>query len=426
MQNRQARWVNMTKAVLTVLILAIFTSAYSQKNYIPAKVITLRGDTLYGQIDYRNPDKNPEKIEFAPLSGSPPLTFTPSDIAGFMVDDEVYVSAPVTIEVSPSGSNLMDENPEFRLRADTVFLRAVVAGNKGLYILKNSEGNINFFIKIDTGYEYLRYKKYKAIVSDQNVILENKEYIGQLRSYMGDCEMIWALLRDVSYTHYSLSRLFRSYFGCMNYEIMHHKSADKPVIELGLVSGTSFSKINFSTNGFSHLDNTVYSRSVNYSGGLFLDFVFPANMGKISVNNELIFTKYHSSGEYDWEVNSVFTEFEYSYIRLNNMLRFKYPVGTMYLMANVGISNGIEISGSNYLKPRIEYVTGEPFKEGEAIEDTKKYEQGILAGLGARYRSFSLEFRYELGNGISWNQAIASKTQRIYILAGFRFNRRGS
>ena len=414
----------MKKVVLTVFILAIFISAYSQKNFLPAKVITFEGDTLSGQIDYRNPDKNPEKIEFAPISGSPPITYKPSDIAGFMVKEEVYVSAPVAIEVSPSGSVLMDDNPEFRLRADTVFLRAVVSGNKGLYILRNSEGNINFYIKTDTGFEYLRYKKYKAIVSDQNVILENKEYIGQLQTYMGDCEMIWTLLHDVSYTHYSLSRLFRSYFGCMNYEIMHQKSADKPVIELGLLSGTSYSIIDFSTDGFSHLDNTVYSRSVNFSGGLFLDFVFPANMGKISVNNELIYTKYRSSGEYDWVVNSVFTEFEYSYIRLNNMVRLKYPVGPVYLLANVGISNGIEISGSNYLKPRIEYVTGEPFKEGEAIEDTKKYEQGILAGLGVRYRSISMEFRYELGNGISWNQAIASRTQRIYILAGYRFDRK--
>ena len=46
----------MIKEILTVSILTIFTSAFSQKNYIPAKVITFEGDTLTGQIDYRNPD----------------------------------------------------------------------------------------------------------------------------------------------------------------------------------------------------------------------------------------------------------------------------------------------------------------------------------------------------------------------------------
>ncbi len=50
----------------------------------------------------------------------------------------------------------------------------------------------------------------------------------------------------------------------------------------------------------------------------------------------------------------------------------------------------------------------------------RRYEQGILAGIGTGLSLFSFELRYEAGNGMS-DYALVSRTKRGYLLLGYRF-----
>jgi len=48
--------------LLLLLLFPFFASA--QSNYKPGYVVTLPDDTIHGFIDYKEWDKNPEKISF--------------------------------------------------------------------------------------------------------------------------------------------------------------------------------------------------------------------------------------------------------------------------------------------------------------------------------------------------------------------------
>lgn len=160
-----------------------------------------------------------------------------------------------------------------------------------------------------------------------------------------------------------------------------------------------------------------YDPSTNFSTGLFLDVILPRNHGKWSINNELLFSSYKVSGQRG--INS--TEIGYSYLKLNNMVRFKYPVGNLFVYVNAGLSNGFAISETNN-KKLYALRNGSPLlTEQKALNDTRKFENGWIFGIGAKHNRFSFEVRYENGNGMSEYQTLSSSTKRYYFLLGYRF-----
>ena len=64
-------------------------------------------------------------------------------------------------------------------------------------------------------------------------------------------------------------------------------------------------------------------------------------------------------------------------------------------------------------------------KESEAFA-SENYEMGILGGIGAQSKRWTLDVRYELGSGISQGNysQVDSSTRRIYVLIGYRFKKK--
>lgn len=116
-----------------------------------------------------------------------------------------------------------------------------------------------------------------------------------------------------------------------------------------------------------------------------------------------------------------FTTIGYTYLKMNNMLRFKYPIGRLQVYSNVGISNGFAIKEINYRKKETKLYAMERVVEDKAINDTRKYEQGYLLGLGIILKKYNLEIRYEKGNGMSDYNGLKSSTSRFNFLLGYRF-----
>jgi hypothetical protein len=131
-----------------------------QKNFVPGYLIDLKGDTLHGLIDFRNPDVNPDRISFKSNLNNTPVLFNPTSIKGFAVENEIYESAIVTVDKSSNRTSEISYYTGFDLRTDTVFLRTLIQGNKSLFYYFDMFGKEHFFIKQDAEFELLVYKKY--------------------------------------------------------------------------------------------------------------------------------------------------------------------------------------------------------------------------------------------------------------------------
>ena len=73
----------------------------AQQNYLEGNIINAEDKELTGLIDYRDWKYNPGIIRFIPQGDKTPLTFSPSTLKSFSVNNEKFISAEVTIERTP-------------------------------------------------------------------------------------------------------------------------------------------------------------------------------------------------------------------------------------------------------------------------------------------------------------------------------------
>jgi hypothetical protein len=411
-----------SRNVLICLLLLVSQNAISQQNFIPGYIISLNGDTLRGYIDYRNWNKNPDKVIFREFSGNKAAIYLPNEILAFGIKDEYYVSATVSIETSPRNTDGLNYDKAVHLQTVTTFLQAMITGKKSLYHGFYSARDY-FYIKQDSTYDLLLYKMYLTGQGDNSMMNENKAYLGQLNYYLGDCPEIEDRLKKTDYKLQDLLSLFEYYYEQTNSLVSFKREVEKLRAETGLLAGGTLTSLVFS--GPSYFTQTDFNLSVNFTAGLYCDLIIPRNQGKWSFNNELILTSYNVSGTYtegtENQYTTTTTELGYTYLKINTLVRFKYPVGQTYIFLNGGLSNGFVVKETNHETVFTKFYTSETTEEGIAIDDSRKYELGFLVGGGLKAGRYSAEARYERGNGMSRIYTITGKTNRIYLLLGFRF-----
>ena len=420
MNNRFKKYSLLLIGILT------FQLTYSQENYIPGYVIKNNADTIFGFVDYRNWEINPDRIKFKTNIENNPVSYTPMDINEFKVRDEIYVSGIVNAEVTPTQTDKLEFNPHVKIKVETIFLQTLFQGKKSLFFYKNSVGRENFYIKQDTGFVLLLYKRYLTDREGKYYPTENKTYLGQLTFYLNDCSTIKSKLENTSYNKKSLIKLFQYYYGCSQSDIVFQKEIEKVHTEIGILAGVSLTSLEFRSSTTPYLAHAEYNSSVNPSAGLFFDFVIPRYQGKWSIYNELLISSYKVKGSYEEHVNEniysiTTTEIGYSYLNINSLVRFKYPICKGFIFLNVGISNGFSINETNYKKKESISYSSNNVVEELALDDTRKYEQSYILGTGIKYNRFSMEIRYEKGNGMSEYISLNSLTKSYYLLFGYRF-----
>ena len=413
--------------LLTIISLFISIVGTAQEHYLPGYIITKKSDTLRGAIDYRNWERSPEIIFFRTTPESPRQGYSPLDIKGFVVADEIYVGAIVQTEISLDKEHDLQYNNELIMKTDTAFLQTMVRGKKCLYSYINRFGKELFYIRTDATYDLLVYKKYLKDQDGKTMAVENKRFIGQLTLYLPDCPSIQKKLQSTEYTKNSLEQLFNDYYAATGGTMNFQKKTENSIFEFGVLAGMTMTSLKFtSSDSYPELVNAGFPVSYNFAAGLFMDIILSRSQSKWSVNNELTFTSYKVDGYYedvkgiDYYTNTSVT-LGYAYLKLNNMLRFKYPLGKVFVYADAGISNGYAVYEKNYQYQVKKFHTQETITEGKALNETRRYEFGILAGAGARVGHFSLEARYLWGNGMSPYTTLTSSTNVLCLFLGYRF-----
>ena len=410
-----------SKLFILVLILLLGNITYGQKNFLPGYVINLKGDTIKGLINYRNWDTNPKKIDFKKSADGKIEYITPAGIKEFGVADEIYKSGIAKVDESFYGYAYLTYSEDFKYRVDTAFLQTLVQGDKSLYRYKDFNGKEHFLIGQNSGFELLHFKKYLKNEDGQIIISLNNKFIRQLYYYLQDCPGISEKLERIQYTQNSLSNIFYEYYNCKNKKVTFRKKEENSSIDFGVFTGFSITKLKFKGVNNDDLVNTDYSPSKDLTFGLFLDYSLPKNLNKWSVYNELLYTSFKTNGEYSENSHStIYTTLEYAYIKINNMLRYNYPIGGISLYLNAGMSNGFGVKETNYRKT-VTVFPSDKVEEGLALKSTRKYEPGLVAGIGSKYKKLFIEARYEKGSGMSKFVDLKSPVERIYFLFGYRF-----
>ena len=108
-------------------------------------------------------------------------------------------------------------------------------------------------------------------------------------------------------------------------------------------------------------------------------------------------------------------------MKLNTLLRFTQPVGAGTIFINAGISNAYAMQLKSEKSVRQQFYSTERTTTSELFPNPRRYEQGLVAGVGASFKKLSAEARYETSNGFLVYYDLGSAVGRYSLLVGYRF-----
>lgn len=413
---------------MLVLVLLSHSLILAQANFVSCLIVNNDGDTLKGSVDYRNWEKNPKSITFIKNGEQIATDLGPLSIKSFKVKNELYVSATVLTELSSTATNDLDYDPQLKTKIDTVFLLTLVEGPKSLYYLKNTQSIENYYIKTGDGFELLIYKAYFKDIDFNTVKVENKKFTGQLLLYFNDRPDANELVKNVAYKSKSLLAVFKKYYAAKKDVQPYFYIAEKSATYFGLVAGSTLTQIEFSSVDFPSLEKMDFPTNTNFTFGAYIDLALPRNLARWSIKTDLLFTSYSYKGEYLVKVNDdSYTKtsayFNFSYMKISPMLRYKHKLNNIYLFANVGLSAGLAQTASAYRTIETKFYDYHDVKTSNYFDPPRKFEQGALMGAGVVYNNLSIETRFELGNGFSNQMGTSSNTTTFFFFLGYQFKK---
>ncbi|WP_192825172.1 hypothetical protein [Rufibacter sp. LB8] len=334
----------------------------------------------------------------------------------------------VETEMSPNETSRLSKFPEFKIDTVHTFLLVLARGPKNIYYSVNSIGKEQFYSQQNGKFEFLAYKRYLKKEEGKEVIAENKKFIGQLALLMNDCPNLHKSLGTVTYSRKSFERLFTSYYQCVNYTEGKIQKSMKIAFEYGVVAGVSKTSIEFESPDFPHLTNSKFKDSYNVTGSLFLNVILPFSTQRLSIYNEAGIYSFATDNHYEDIVHSYYyrnyyTSLDFTYLKLNNFLRYKLPLGTSTIFLQAGVSNSIAVKSDNVVRKE-QFLHGEiTTSDSEAVPGVRKYEQSLAVGAGYLFKRFSGEFRFEKGNGISIIGNLQNSNTKLFVLLGYRLSK---
>jgi hypothetical protein len=413
------------RILLSVILFLIFQATFSQDNYLSGFVIQLNGDTLKGFIDYRNWEKNPNKISFKEKMTDKKIDYHPLEIKEFSVSDDKYEGAVVKTELSPLNVSDLTTDEDLKFKTDTIFLQTIIKGKKCLYFYHDKSGKNQFYIKNDTVFELLVYKKYISEINGMKLIEENKIYISQLKNYFNEFTPIIPNIDAVNYQKKKLIEIFHSYYNSSKSKVEYEKKTESIKIEMGVLGGLFFSGVKFNDSSRAGYENIEFDPSTNISLGLSLNLLIPRTLSRWSIYNEMIFNDENSNTRsYNIENENIYTitqkRSKFYVLKMNNMLRFQYPVKKAFVFVNGGLSNGIGIEEITYKRTESFYYSIKNVEEQNKSTYSSKLELGLNYGFGIKYKKMSVELRVESSEGIFEIPKINSVASKYYLLIGYK------
>jgi len=418
---------NLTITLILFFSLFIDSKALAQGSYEAGYIVNLQNDTLKGYIDNRKWDKNPLDIRFKTTLQSASVGYEINSLKAFGVANTHYVKATVSVDTSSTDISRLSYTPTPELKTETIFLLKLFDGAKGVFFYKDKNAREQFFIGNNGSYNLLIHKQY--FITGRNnakVIVENNEYADQLSAYLTNCPAVASEINKTTYTRSAIIKLFSNYYACTNEKFSAPDAANKVKLAFGVIAGASLTR--FSASGkIPYFDLLNNAKSTNFAGGLTMDILLPGNNYRWSIVNELMYTSYTVAvHKTTYKSPDIYSDdnvrFGMSFIKLNNMLRVKFPINRASLFLNGGFANGVVISTVNNVKSISTFystttTTDQLLAKQELV---RKFESGFLFGLGAGFDRYTVQARGEISSSAT-DIGGESSTQKAYLLLTYKF-----
>jgi hypothetical protein len=181
-----------TKRLIFFGLLVSTGFLHAQTDYRPGYIINSKGDTLYGEIDYRGDLLMSNICRFKAIDNTI-NEYSPKDIFAYrFVDSKYYESREINGKM--------------------VFLEYLIKGKVNIYYIHDDEGDHYYFDKEDVKLTELPYEKGIKYINNKQVFYETKTHIGILNYYMRDAPEVQSRITSIKEPdHRNLIKLAENY-----------------------------------------------------------------------------------------------------------------------------------------------------------------------------------------------------------------------
>jgi hypothetical protein len=271
-----------------LVLLPFFSIA--QTNFKPGYIVTLKGDTIKGFVDYKDWTRNPKDVNFKSNNATNPQIYNAKDIEAFAVTGvEYYKSYNGKISQNRVDFSNFSIEVDTTYITDAVFLRGLSAG-KNVTLLQYSDAiKDRYFIAPKNGQvAELVYRAYLGGDDRVTKVFETKykQQLHILRTVYRPDDA--SLINEIQNTNYNQKALLKIV-----------KKLNNGVDELTMVSQSKsgfrfFAGAGINAGTISFKDNITLLESSNTNIGpminVGLDLLFNKNIGKLFLRTELSYT----------------------------------------------------------------------------------------------------------------------------------------
>jgi hypothetical protein len=400
---------------LTLLFTLISFAVVAQKNYQKGYLINTRKDTIKGLIDYQEWQKSPLSINFKEKGLSQEKTIVPQDIISFTVEGvETYVSKTFEYEKLPrnftksSFLTLTEYAKRTKvMKSQSAFLRLLSDGNIQLMTFIDSDEEEHFLIEKGKELTTLVFH----VVGIGNNATDLNQYRNQLQNVLeAKCATLYTEM--VPYKAKALQNLIDNYNGCIDSKKVENFDQDEGRSQFGVIAGLSVSTLPYLTK-----TNMAENAPWVYLpvGGVFLNYVFPRERGKLVLQNEIQNYSFNGSTEI---INSTYiTRYNFNkiFLGVNTLIKYSFTVKKPSIYMLAGITNLFEVSDKSYYQ-LIGFGNGEK-RSIEIVEP--KYKPGLIFGVGSTWDRFGIEARYSLITAITTFDNFTGLRKEISIVGRY-------
>lgn len=390
----------------------------AQKNFLPGTIIDRHGDTLRGEIDFRDWQTTPARISFRQADSSEVRELDAMELLSFEVNAERYESRRVRVfPYSRNPESLSPVENIGKAQDTTLFLQVLITGKLTLWEYRFAGGIDYFFVNGEGGSpEQLRL--ITRLTMNEGLMAVEKEELfkNQLAYLLKDCPVAAQRASAARYNAESLERLIFIYNTCGRDTV--EKAVDPGRVQLFPLLGYVSSRLRFS--GYPPEGSQHYPDYSGIAGGFGALFILPRKRQQLSIAGDLLWQHFHSTSN-TVAVNSFTTEtghIDYSLLKVEILFRYRYPARGARPFIETGMANSVTFGANDYQTTvdALHHSTSNDPLLGGSI---RQYLEDWILGAGVSGKRWTLEGRFEAGPGISDAYFTGSPTTSLYVLLSY-------
>jgi hypothetical protein len=278
------------------LLFAFFSCSYAiaQTNYKPGFIVTAKGETVNGYINYREWNYNPGNIGFKKTLSDKAQTFGPTDVSYFELTGlEAYKAALVAVSMARIDMQTMKDEFDTTTVTKDVFLKLIKKGDNVSLFSYSDQVKTRYYVNDNKSQNGPTELLYQAYMDPQTLTVKTKnlynlQLIELAKKYRPESFDVQDHIVKTSFKERELKRVIAE----LNNESPDNKedaSGAKTVLRFFAGSGVNVTNLNYSgppPAGSTGSSKTSYFPKFTIG----FDAPFNPNVGRLLFRTELSFT----------------------------------------------------------------------------------------------------------------------------------------